>query len=175
MGHLSICLYFFTMVATAFLPDLFLPAFADICANMTSVSILMNYSVSSVDSCSIINNCFLKFYVLPSKYITNRYIPALAFSLLGILSAIFNTSSSLSYGNISMTSLMSCTNIATYVNISASYSSLIHVTHFSSFTISTSVVYIRDYYYLLLSVSLLSDSSDISKLSCESSSMSSSS
>ena len=70
---------------------------------------------------------------------------------------------------------MSCMNLDYYGNISASASSFIDVTYFSSFIIYIYVVGIRDSYYVFMSVSLLSDLYDIRNPSCESSSMSSSS
>ena len=109
---------------------------------------------------------FPKLYVLPSKDINNRSIPAPAFSLFGILSALLKTSSSFSSGGISITSLVSCMNIDRSGNILASSSSVIYVSDTSSFTIYTYVFDIRYYASILLSDSLLSYLSYIRKTSC---------
>ena len=95
-------------------------------------------------------------YVTPSKDIINQYIPVPAFSLFGLLSALLKTSPSFYSGNISITVLMSYMNIATNGNISASYSLLIDVTNFLSFTIYTSVIDIKYSASVLLLGSFLS-------------------
>ena len=54
---LSVCLYSFTMANTAFYPNFFIPAFADICVNMKSVATFMNEPVSHFDTYYLIKKC----------------------------------------------------------------------------------------------------------------------
>ena len=54
MGTLSICLYYFTMAATAFYPNFVIPAFSETFVNMTSVATFIIEYVSSIDSSSLI-------------------------------------------------------------------------------------------------------------------------
>ena len=125
MVPLSIGIYYFTMTATTFYPNFFLPAFADILVNIASVATFVNESVSSFEYFYLIKNCFSDLYVFPSKEITNRSIPAPAFYLFGLLSMLLKTSLSLYYGKISINSLNYCKNLAPSGNIPDYSSSLI--------------------------------------------------
>ena len=58
MGPLSIYLYYFTIVATTFSPNLFIPDFSDICVNMMFVATFINESVSFFDSCHLTKKYF---------------------------------------------------------------------------------------------------------------------
>ena len=97
------------------------------------------------------------------------------FPFFCLLSALLKTLLYFSSGEISTTSLISYINLFPYGNISAYSSYFIYVTGLSSFKIYISAVNIRDYASISLSISLLSDSSDIMKPSFESLSMYSSS
>ena len=152
---LYIFLNYFTMDATYFSTNFYIPAFADICMNMMFVDNFTNESVSYFESCPLIKNYLPDFYVFPSKYITNRSIPAPSFSLFALLSAFLKTSPPLYYGKISITLLISCMNLIPSRKISSYSSLLIDVTNSSSFTISTSGVYISDSASVSLSGSLL--------------------
>ena len=54
MGPLSISIYYFTIATTKSPQNLFIPAFADICMNMTLFATIINESVSSFYYFSII-------------------------------------------------------------------------------------------------------------------------
>ena len=62
---LYICLYYFTITATAFYPNLLIRDFEYICVHMTFVATFINEYVSSFEYWSLINNCFPDLYVFP--------------------------------------------------------------------------------------------------------------
>ena len=128
METLYICIYSSTMASTALHPNLFIPAFAEICVNIAFVATFMNEYISYFESFSLIKKGFPNLYDFPSKEITNQHIHALAFSPFGLLSVLLKTSPHLYSGNISINLLMSCKNLAPSGNIPAPSYFLIYVT-----------------------------------------------
>ena len=59
METLYICIYSSTMASTALHPNLFIPAFAEICVNIAFVATFMNEYISYFESCSLIKKVFL--------------------------------------------------------------------------------------------------------------------
>ena len=92
--------------------NLFIPTFAEISVNMTIVASFINGSVSSFESCYLIKYCFLYFMSSHKKKISIGIFMCLCSPFFGLIFSLLKTSLSLSFGYISITSFMSCMNIA---------------------------------------------------------------